>query len=72
MHRTMQRAHCAPRNAGGPSIVHLCVLQCAHTQRRWAEQFALDKYVGSTKHLYIWNDMNEPSVFNGPEVRGAA
>lgn len=20
-----------------------------------------------TKHLYIWNDMNEPSVFNGPE-----
>ena len=20
------------------------------------------------KNLYIWNDMNEPSVFNGPEV----
>lgn len=36
----------------------------------WGQQFALDKYQGSTKHLYIWNDMNEPSVFNGPEVGG--
>lgn len=34
----------------------------------WATQFTPDKYVGSTKHLYIWNDMNEPSVFNGPEI----
>jgi len=34
----------------------------------WAERFGLEKYVGSTKHLYTWNDMNEPSVFNGPEV----
>lgn len=36
----------------------------------WADQFALDKYTGSTLDLYVWNDMNEPSVFNGPEVRG--
>ena len=34
----------------------------------WADQFALDKYTGSTPHLFTWNDMNEPSVFNGPEV----
>jgi alpha 1,3-glucosidase len=34
----------------------------------WARQFAFDKYVGSTEHLHVWNDMNEPSVFNGPEV----
>jgi alpha 1,3-glucosidase len=34
----------------------------------WAGKFALDQYKGSTKDLYIWNDMNEPSVFNGPEV----
>ena len=34
----------------------------------WADQFALDKYTGSTQHLFTWNDMNEPSVFNGPEV----
>ncbi len=34
----------------------------------WALQFTPDKYKGSTQHLYIWNDMNEPSVFNGPEI----
>ncbi|CAD5191540.1 unnamed protein product [Musa acuminata subsp. malaccensis] len=34
----------------------------------WAEKFSLKEYVGSTPSLYIWNDMNEPSVFNGPEV----
>ena len=34
----------------------------------WAQQFQLDAYKGSTRHLYVWNDMNEPSVFNGPEV----
>jgi alpha-glucosidase (family GH31 glycosyl hydrolase) len=34
----------------------------------WATQFTPDRYAGSTKHLYIWNDMNEPSVFNGPEI----
>jgi len=39
-----------------------------HVRAWWAEQFGLDKYVGSTLDLYTWNDMNEPSVFNGPEV----
>ncbi|CEG46354.1 alpha-glucosidase ii [Plasmopara halstedii] len=34
----------------------------------WRDQFRYEKYQGSTKHLYTWNDMNEPSVFNGPEV----
>ena len=34
----------------------------------WADQFSLERYVGSTSHLFVWNDMNEPSVFNGPEV----
>ena len=34
----------------------------------WSEKFSLKSYVGSTPWLYIWNDMNEPSVFNGPEV----
>ncbi|XP_062094176.1 probable glucan 1,3-alpha-glucosidase isoform X2 [Humulus lupulus] len=34
----------------------------------WAERFSSKVYVGSTPSLYIWNDMNEPSVFNGPEV----
>jgi alpha 1,3-glucosidase len=34
----------------------------------WADRFSFENYVGSTPSLYIWNDMNEPSVFNGPEV----
>lgn len=25
-------------------------------------------YQGSMDNLFVWNDMNEPSVFNGPEV----
>ena len=35
---------------------------------RWADQFKFENYVGSNENLYTWNDMNEPSVFNGPEV----
>ena len=34
----------------------------------WAEQFEYQNYQGSTPTLYTWNDMNEPSVFSGPEV----
>ena len=34
----------------------------------WANKLQLSEYVGSTPDLYTWNDMNEPSVFNGPEV----
>ena len=34
----------------------------------WADQFQYSKYKGSTPSLFTWNDMNEPSVFNGPEV----
>ena len=37
----------------------------------WQEQFQLSKYKGSTTNLYIWTDMNKPSVFNGPEVSWA-
>ena len=31
-------------------------------------RFTLSNYPGSTHNTHIWNDMNEPSVFNGPEV----
>jgi len=34
----------------------------------FAEQYKLENYKGSTLDCYTWNDMNEPSVFNGPEV----
>uniref|UniRef100_A0A8C4GXQ4 Glucosidase, alpha; neutral C n=1 Tax=Dicentrarchus labrax TaxID=13489 RepID=A0A8C4GXQ4_DICLA len=36
--------------------------------RSWYSRcFRLDKYQGSTPSLFVWNDMNEPSVFDGPE-----
>ncbi|KAF3935329.1 Alpha-glucosidase [Dactylella cylindrospora] len=34
----------------------------------WKSLFAFDKFKGTMKNTYIWNDMNEPSVFNGPET----
>uniref|UniRef100_A0A452FV71 Glucosidase alpha, neutral C n=1 Tax=Capra hircus TaxID=9925 RepID=A0A452FV71_CAPHI len=36
--------------------------------REWySSLFAFSVYQGSTDILYVWNDMNEPSVFKGPE-----
>ncbi|RUS32487.1 glycosyl hydrolases family 31-domain-containing protein, partial [Jimgerdemannia flammicorona] len=34
----------------------------------WIKKFAFDQYKHTTENLHIWNDMNEPSVFNGPEI----
>lgn len=34
----------------------------------YSNRFLLENYKGSTLDTYIWNDMNEPSVFSGPEV----
>ncbi|CEQ39441.1 SPOSA6832_00983 [Sporobolomyces salmonicolor] len=34
----------------------------------WPKMFEFDKFKGSTPNLFIWNDMNEPSIFNGPEI----
>nr|XP_033808270.1 neutral alpha-glucosidase C isoform X5 [Geotrypetes seraphini] len=37
--------------------------------RKWySAQFTFSSYRGSTDILFVWNDMNEPSVFKGPEL----
>lgn len=37
--------------------------------REWyASLYKYDQYKGSAPNHFIWNDMNEPSVFSGPEV----
>ncbi|KAI8837590.1 glycoside hydrolase superfamily [Chytridium lagenaria] len=41
---------------------------CWPARQYWAELFKYENYDGSTEALYTWNDMNEPSVFNGPEI----
>ena len=34
----------------------------------WKSLFKYDKFKGTSPNVFIWNDMNEPSVFNGPET----
>ncbi|CAG9861083.1 unnamed protein product [Phyllotreta striolata] len=34
----------------------------------YKDLYSLETFKGTTHDVYIWNDMNEPSVFNGPEV----
>ncbi|XP_055615481.1 neutral alpha-glucosidase AB [Toxorhynchites rutilus septentrionalis] len=37
-------------------------------RKYYADQYLLENFKESTKEVGIWNDMNEPSVFNGPEI----
>ncbi|PLN80111.1 glycosyl hydrolases family 31-domain-containing protein [Aspergillus taichungensis] len=34
----------------------------------WIGLFKYDRFKGTLPNVFIWNDMNEPSVFNGPEM----
>ncbi|KAI4180650.1 MAG: hypothetical protein L6R41_007093 [Letrouitia leprolyta] len=34
----------------------------------WKALFAYANFLGTTPATFLWNDMNEPSVFNGPET----
>lgn len=34
----------------------------------WASNYDTAKFEGTSLAVHLWNDMNEPSVFNGPEV----
>ena len=34
----------------------------------WKTLFQYDKFKGTMSNVWLWNDMNEPSVFNGPEI----
>lgn len=34
----------------------------------WKKQFSFEKFKGTRENVHLWNDMNEPSVFNGPEI----
>ncbi|XP_063173093.1 neutral alpha-glucosidase AB isoform X1 [Candoia aspera] len=53
---------CWPGSAGYPDFTN------PQMRAWWSSMFAYDQYEGSTENLYTWNDMNEPSIFNGPEV----
>ena len=51
-----------------PLTQHLADFLNKEARDYFADQYKLDVYKGSTLDTYTWNDMNEPSVFNGPEV----
>ncbi|XP_018115471.1 neutral alpha-glucosidase AB isoform X1 [Xenopus laevis] len=53
---------CWPGSAAYPDFTN------PEMRQWWASMFSYDKYEGSMDNLFVWNDMNEPSVFNGPEV----
>uniref|UniRef100_A0A8D2LTN4 Glucosidase II alpha subunit n=1 Tax=Varanus komodoensis TaxID=61221 RepID=A0A8D2LTN4_VARKO len=53
---------CWPGSAGYPDFTN------PEMRAWWSNMFSYDRYEGSMENLYTWNDMNEPSVFNGPEV----
>lgn len=41
------------------------------SQKYWDSLFefsASNKFIGDKTNVHLWNDMNEPSVFNGPET----
>eukprot|EP01062_Namystynia_karyoxenos_P047019 TRINITY_DN35367_c0_g1_i1.p1 TRINITY_DN35367_c0_g1~~TRINITY_DN35367_c0_g1_i1.p1 ORF type:complete len:1002 (+),score=248.14 TRINITY_DN35367_c0_g1_i1:86-3007(+) len=60
--RTSYHGHCWP---GDSSWVDFT----SPAAREWyASQFTLEKYQGATEHTHVWIDMNEPSVFSGPET----
>uniref|UniRef100_A0A7S3E5R7 Glucosidase II subunit alpha n=1 Tax=Rhodosorus marinus TaxID=101924 RepID=A0A7S3E5R7_9RHOD len=40
----------------------------ARVRNYWMDMYNSRNYPHFTENLHIWNDMNEPSVFNGPEV----
>ena len=34
----------------------------------WTSLFTYKSFTGTAPNMFLWNDMNEPSVFNGPET----
>lgn len=37
-------------------------------RKYFSTQYLLENFPGTTEDVMLWNDMNEPSVFNGPEI----
>lgn len=53
---------CWPGAASYPDLFNPVV------RKYLADQYLLENFKTTTNDVFIWNDMNEPSVFNGPEV----
>lgn len=53
---------CWPGSSSWPDFLEPAVRQW------WASKFDPAEYKGTNLDVVTWNDMNEPSVFNGPEI----
>lgn len=53
---------CWPGSASYPDLYN------PEVRKYFADQYLLENFRTVTSDVMIWNDMNEPSVFNGPEV----
>uniref|UniRef100_U5EKN8 Glucosidase II subunit alpha n=1 Tax=Corethrella appendiculata TaxID=1370023 RepID=U5EKN8_9DIPT len=53
---------CWPGAASYPDLFN------PEVRKYFADQYLVENFKESTVDLGLWNDMNEPSVFNGPEV----
>lgn len=53
---------CWPGSASYPDLYN------PEVRKYFADQYLLENFKQSTADVMLWNDMNEPSVFNGPEV----
>lgn len=53
---------CWPGSASYPDLYNPVV------RKYFADQYLLENFKTTTADVMMWNDMNEPSVFNGPEV----
>uniref|UniRef100_A0AC35UBC5 Gal_mutarotas_2 domain-containing protein n=1 Tax=Rhabditophanes sp. KR3021 TaxID=114890 RepID=A0AC35UBC5_9BILA len=56
------QGYCWPGDSMYPDFVN------PEVRKWWKALFGFDKYLLSNNDTMIWNDMNEPSVFNGPEI----
>lgn len=54
-------AHCWPGQSSWPDYTR------NEVRELWAQQFLLENYRDTSEDVFIWNDMNEPAVFGGPE-----
>lgn len=56
------QGHCWPGSSAYPDFLRKDV------RDYWATLFSFENYKYSSPNLFVWNDMNEPSIFSGPEV----
>lgn len=56
------QGHCWPGTSGWVDFLN------PEARYWWSQQYRYDLYKGSSRYLFTWNDMNEPAVFDVPDM----